>query len=72
MLLDAFRNCNLGVSIQYRMDGGIFNLHLNSTSKVMELPARDLLYAVDCALAAHCLELKLEHTALLKQQPALD
>ena len=56
MLLDAFRNCILGVSIQYRMDGGIFNLHLNSTLKVMELLARDLLYADDCALAAHRLE----------------
>ena len=54
MLLDAFSDCN---SIQYRMDDGIFNLHrLNSTSKVMELLARDLLYADDCALAVHCLE----------------
>jgi len=57
MLLDAFCNCNLGVNIQYHTDGSIFSLcRLNSTSKVMELLARDLLYADDCALAAHSVE----------------
>jgi len=38
-------------------DGGIFNLRrLAAKSKITELLARDLLYADDCALAAHSLE----------------
>ena len=41
----------------YRTDGGIFNLRrLNARFKIKELLACDLLYADDCALAAHSLE----------------
>ena len=57
MLLDAFRSNNKGIHIKYRTDGGIFNLQrLRSKSKVIDLLAHDLLYADDCALAAHKLE----------------
>src|SRR6266536_6191570 len=57
MLIDAFRNNDKGIHITYRTDGGIFNLRrLSAKSKVTDLLARDLLYADDCALAAHTLE----------------
>ena len=57
MLLDAFRNNDQGIHIRYRTDGGIFNLRrLQAKTKVIDLLARDLLYADDCALVAHTLE----------------
>ena len=57
MLLDAFTYSSTGIDLLYRTDGGIFNLRrLRAKSKVISLLARDLLYADDCALAAHTLE----------------
>ena len=60
MLLDAFRNNDQGLHIKYRTDGGIFNLRrLQAKTKVIDLLARDLLYADDCELdllVAHTLE----------------
>ena len=57
MLLDAFGDSNLGVDVQYRLDGNVFNLRrLQSKSKILEGLARDLLYADDCCLVAHSLE----------------
>jgi len=57
MLLDAFHSNDPGINIHYRTDGGIFNLRrLATKSKITELLARDLLYADDCALAAHSLQ----------------
>ena len=57
MLLDAFKDSSTGIDLLYRTDGGIFNLQrLRAKSKVISLLARDLLYADDCALAAHTLE----------------
>ena len=57
MLLDAFRNKDQGIHIKYRTDGGIFSLRrLHAKTKIIDLLARDLLYADDCALVAHTLE----------------
>jgi len=57
MLLDAFHSNDPGIDVHYKTEGGIFNLRrLAAKSKITELLARDLLYADDCALAAHSLE----------------
>lgn len=57
MLEDAFHNCQKGVSINLRTDGGVFNLRrLKAQTKTKQMLLRDLLYADDCALVAHTLE----------------
>ena len=54
MLYDAFKNCNKGIMIRFRQDGGIFNLQrLKARSKVSSLLLRELLFADDCALLAY-------------------
>ncbi len=57
LLLEAFRDMDKGVYLQFRTDGGLFNLRrLKARTKVMEMLIRDLLFADDCALVAHTLE----------------
>ena len=54
MLLVAFKDCDLGVSMQFRTDGSVFNLRrLQARTKVFSVILRDLLYADDCVLLAH-------------------
>jgi len=56
MLLVAFVNCDLGIPIQYRADGSVFNLRrLQLRTKIIHALVRDLLYADDCPLLAHTL-----------------
>ena len=53
MLSEVFRDADDGITIQYRMDGKLFNLRrLQAKSKVKEATVRDLLFANDCALNA--------------------
>ena len=52
MIKDAFKNCNLGVRVRHRHDGGLFNpRRLKARTKVSYALIRELLYADDCALA---------------------
>ena len=54
MLQDAFEQNEKGISINFRYDGGIFNLRrLQAKTKTSSMLLRDLLYADDCALIAH-------------------
>ena len=54
MLLDAFKNCDKGIMIRFRKDGGVFNLQrLKARTKVWFMLLRDLLFADDCALIAY-------------------
>ena len=54
MLKDAIRDNDLGVYIQFRTNGNIFNLQfLKAKTKITELLIRNLLFADDCALIAH-------------------
>jgi hypothetical protein len=56
LLFVAFKDCELGVPIDYRTDGSVFNLRrLQAKSKTLAAIIRDLLYADDCALVAHTL-----------------
>ena len=53
MLIDAFRDGDVGVCFRYRTDGSVFNLRrLQAKTKVQEDIARDFLFADDCALNA--------------------
>ena len=53
MLMDAFGDDNLGIGINYRYDGSIFNLRrLQAKTKVTKDTINDLLFADDCALNA--------------------
>jgi len=50
----AFKDCDLGIPIQSRSDGSVFNLRrLQVHTKAIPALVRDLLYADDCALLAH-------------------
>jgi len=54
MLLVAFKDCESGIPVRFRMDGNVFNLRrLQARTKTFVAMFRDLLYADDCALLAH-------------------
>ena len=56
MLLIAFKDCDLGVPIQFRTHSSVFNLRrFQALTKTSLAVIRDLLYADDCALVAHSL-----------------
>ena len=53
MLTDAFRDADVGIGINYRTDGSVFNLRrLQAKTKVLTDTINDLLFADDCALNA--------------------
>ena len=53
MLTSAFHDCQVGLPVRYRTNGGLFNLRrLKVVPKVKETVIRDLLFANDCALNA--------------------
>lgn len=57
MLSYAFRDLDVGVYIQVRTDGKVFNIRrFSARTKLTELLIRDFLFADDCALTAHTLE----------------
>jgi len=57
MLQSAFKDCDKGIYIQFRTDGSVFNLRrLQARTKLLHMLIRELLFADDCALAAHTLE----------------
>nr|XP_014349996.1 PREDICTED: uncharacterized protein LOC102357907 [Latimeria chalumnae] len=59
MLRDAFQDMTKGVMIQFQTDSNIFNLsRLRAKSKIVEQLIRDLLFADDCALLAHTLDIQ--------------
>ena len=52
MLLDAFRDCDRGVFIQFATDGKLFNLRrLQAKTKLFEATLLDFLFAVGCTLS---------------------
>ena len=54
MLSTALSKTDAGVTIRYRTDGRFFDLRrLKARTKVRQALVRDLLFADDCALAAH-------------------
>ena len=54
MIYDAFHDCDKGISLNVRYDGGKCNLRrLKTKTKVHHMLVRELLYADDCALIAH-------------------
>lgn len=49
MLYEAFKNCDSRIMIRFRMDGGVFNIcHLKSSTRVMLMLIRVLLFMDDC------------------------
>ena len=57
MLLDAVKDMDKDVYMQFRTDGGLFKLkRLQSRTKTLHMLIRDLLYADDCTLVAHTLQ----------------
>ena len=53
MLMDAYRDEDIGVDFRYRTTGGLFKPHrLQAKTKVKNDLARDFLFADDCALNA--------------------
>uniref|UniRef100_K7EZK3 Reverse transcriptase domain-containing protein n=1 Tax=Pelodiscus sinensis TaxID=13735 RepID=K7EZK3_PELSI len=65
VLIDAFRESNVGIDLRYRFDGRLFNLRrLQTRTKVQFETIRDFLFADDCALNSgtqagmqHCMNL---------------
>jgi len=57
MLHDAFSDCDRGIYIQHRADGGLFNLRrFQAKSTVSATLLREFLFVDDCALAAHSVD----------------
>ena len=57
VLLDTFQDLDRGVYIQFRSEGGLFNLRrLQARTKTLKMLIRDMLFADDCALVAHSLK----------------
>ena len=57
MLHDAFKECDKGVMIHFRSEGGFFNLkRLQAKTKTSSLLLQNLLYTDDCPLIAHSFE----------------
>ena len=57
MLQSAFKDCDKGIYIQFRTDGSVLNLRrIQARTKLLHMLIRELLFADDCALAAHTLE----------------
>ena len=57
MMQVAFSNCDIGVPIQFRTDGDIFNIRrLQAKRKTLRDTIRDLLYADDCELVSHSVQ----------------
>ena len=55
LLHHAFSNSTLGVYLHTRFDGGLFNVkRFRAKSKVTNSTVKDLLFADDAALVAHC------------------
>lgn len=53
MVTCAFHDCQVGIPVRYRTNGGLFNLRrLKAVPKVKETVIRDFLFADDCALNA--------------------
>ena len=53
MLLDAFKDSDIGIKLRYRFDGKLFNLRrLQAKSKTRIETIRDFLFADDCAIIA--------------------
>lgn len=53
MLTDAFKDADVGIGINYRTDGSVFNLRrLQAKTKVSTDTINDFLFADDCALNA--------------------
>ena len=54
MLTEAFKGCEVGVYLRFRITGRMFDLRrLSAKSKVFTLIIRELLYADDADLVAH-------------------
>ena len=54
MIYDAFKELDTGIQVNYRSDGGVFNLRrLQAKMKVSCTLVRELMFADDCALATH-------------------
>ena len=54
MMHDAYNDCDKGIAINYRYDGGMFNLrNLKAKMKIRHMLIIELLYADDCALESH-------------------
>jgi len=72
MLRDAFEDTDIGVYIQYRTSGKLFNLRrFQARSKVLEALVRDLLFADDCGLFTHTvadMQILMNHFALSAQR----
>lgn len=55
-LLDAFRDCERGVYVQFRFSGKLFNLRrLQAKTKVFQALLWEFLFADDCALTSSTL-----------------
>lgn len=56
MLLDAFRDCERGLHVQFRFSGKLFNLRrLQAKTKVFQALLWEFLFADDCALTSSIL-----------------
>jgi hypothetical protein len=69
MLLIAFYDCDVGISVRYQTDGTVFNLQrLQSRTKTQSSLVWDLLYDDDCALLALLRKLSICLTGSTQQQ----